>query len=322
MKRPLPTVSFIAVTAIILSVASAAAQGVTLRYRWNKGETLTYRMTILTSSVITGLPSLAEMKVDQTMTQVMTMAVEDVAADGTSTVRQTFTSVKMEMNGPMGHIEYDTAAPASGGNPMVQPLRQVLGQMVGESVTVVQAPDGTVRKVEGASRLVDKILKSLPDDSSAQAAAQSLKSVLSDEALKSTLEQSFSRLPAADVKAGDTWDGEISMGNAVAGRIGGTVKFTLKAVEGTPESGIARIGVALALQQTTAGPPGPNGIVVKLGDARGAGEMLFDVAKGRIQKSTMKTDLPSTMTGKSPDGTAATMQNKTTTTMTMELVAK
>ena len=322
MKRSQISVRFAALLAFTAYAAPALAQDATLRYRWNKGESLTYRMTMQTSSVITGMPGINEMKVDQTMTQIMKNIVEDVAADGTTTLRQTFESVKLAMDGPMGHIEYDTAAPSTLANPMVQSMRQVLGAMVGESITVVQAPDGTVQKVEGGTRLVEKVTRSISEDPAAAAATQGLKAMMTDEALKAMMEQSFSKLPANPVKPADTWEGQLNLGNEIVGKIRGTVKFTLKAIEGAADARMARIAVSLAMMQETAPPAGPNGIVMKLGPSSGQGEMLFDLAKGRIQKSTMKSEMPSTITMQGPDGSPATLQNKTTTTMTMELVER
>jgi hypothetical protein len=298
------------------------AQGVTLRYHWIKGDALTYRMVILTTSEVSGVPGRGEMKIDQTMTQSLKIAVDDVAADGTATLKQTCESVKMEMDGPMGKFVYDTAAPSSSANPMAQSMGRVLGAMVGESITVVTTADGSVRKVEGASRIMEKVVKGLPQDPGAAAIAQSLKSSLSDEALKATLEQSFSKLPEGPVKPGDSWKGQLSMGNDMIGKISGALDFTLKGFEGTEDAATARIGVAMAMKQETAPPAGPGGMTMKLHDAKGEGEMFFDVAKGRIRKSTMKSTMPSTIAGQGPDGSPVTMQNTTTTTMSMELVEK
>jgi hypothetical protein len=322
VKRVQVLVGFAVLLALVASAAPALAQSVTLRYRWNKGEAVTYRMTMQTSSIVTGMPGINEMKIDQTMTQVMKLSVDEVAADGATTLRETFESVKLAMDGPMGHIEYDTAAPTSLANPMIQSMRQVLGAMVGESITIVQAADGTVRKVEGGTRILEKITKSMSGDPQAAAAAQGLRSMMTDEALKATMEQSFAKLPANPVKASDTWEGQLNLGNDIVGKIGGAVKFTVKAIEGSADAVLARIAVSLALKQETAPPAGPNGMVMKLGAATGEGEMLFDAAKGRIQRSTMKSDMPSTITMQGPDGSPATLQNRTTTTMTMELVEK
>jgi hypothetical protein len=159
-------------------------------------------------------------------------------------------------------------------------------------------------------------------DPAAAAAAQGLRSMMTDEALKAMMEQSFARLPGNPVKVNDTWDGQLDLGNDIVGKIGGAVKFTVKAIDGAEDAAMARIAVSLVLKQETAPPPGPNGMVMKLGAATGDGEMLFDVARGRIRKSTMKSNMPSTITMQAPDGSPATLQNRTTTTVTMETVEK
>ena len=66
--------------------------------------------------------------------------------------------------------------------------------MAGESVLIEMAPDGTVRKVDGASRLADKLAAVMASDPAAGRAGQGFRSGLTDEALKSTLEQTFPRL--------------------------------------------------------------------------------------------------------------------------------
>ena len=312
----------ICVLAWLAIAAPLYAQGVTLRYHWTKGDALTYKMLILTTSQVSGMQGRGDVKLQQTMTQMLKIAVDDVAADGTATLKQTFDSVRMEMDGPMGKFVYDTASPSTSANPMAQSMGKVLGAMVGETITVVQAPDGTVRRVEGASRIMDKIVKTLPSDPSASALAQALKTSLSDDALKATLEQSFTKLPPGSVKPGDRWNGGMSMGNEMVGKISGAVDFTLKALEGSGDAALARIGVAVTMKQESAPASGPGGMVMKLQDARGEGEMLFEIARGRIRKSTMKSTMPSTISGQTPDGNAVTMQNTTTTSMTMELIDK
>ena len=310
---------------LCLFAAAAEAQTVTLRYRWAKGESRTYRMKTQTDSaisVVSGMPGVGPTSISQTMSQVLKFAAEDVAPDGTITLRQTFQSVRMETNGPMGKMVVDTSVPDTNPNLMAQAMRQVLGAMAGGSVLIVMAPDGAVRKVEGASRIADKIAQVIAADPSAGAAGQGLKTLLSDDALRNTLEQTFPRLPAGPVKPGDIWTGQLAMGSPAIGRIAGTSTFTLTTL-GSAEAPMARISVGLTLKQEVVPPPsGPSGMVMKLAGGRGEGELLFDVGKGHIQRGTMRTELPSTVTMTGPDGAPAMMQNKTTTTMTMELVDK
>ena len=104
----------------VVAVPSALAlrQDVSLRYKWTKGETLRYRMTQRTTSTITGLPgSDGGMTVEQTFSQVWKEAVEDVAADGTTTLRATFESINIDMSTPMGRMAYDTEHPESASDP-------------------------------------------------------------------------------------------------------------------------------------------------------------------------------------------------------------
>jgi hypothetical protein len=170
--------------------------------------------------------------------------------------------------------------------------------------------------------VLDKIMHDLPPERAASPMAQSLKSVLSEPAIRASLEQSFPHLPPQPVKPGDTWTGQVSLGSDVIGKITGMQTFTLKTIDAADATGVATIAVALALKQESAPPIGPAGMTVKLGDSKGEGAIEFDVANGRIRKSTMNTDMPSTMTSVAPDGRRATMKNSTKTSMTMELVEK
>ena len=76
----------------------------------------------------------------------------------------------------MGKFVYDTAAAATS----TQPDGAVDAPGAGRDGRASRsrscmAPDGTVRSVEGASRIIDKITKTLPRDPAAGALAQGLK---------------------------------------------------------------------------------------------------------------------------------------------------
>lgn len=321
MKRCPSLVPVLLLLALVAAATPAAAQTIPLRYRWTKGDALTYRLTSQTDTSVTGMPGAGPMTLGQTMTQVLKFTADDVAADGTATLRQTFQSIKMQLNGPSGKVTYDTAAPNNNPNPMIGAMRRVLGAMAGESIVVVMKADGTVTSISGAAKILDKIASNLPQDPGAEAITQGMKAILTDEALRSTLAQSFSRLPADPVKPGDTWTGQLTLGAEIVGKILGTSTFTLKAIDGEGDAAVARIAVALVLkQEAVAAPSGPAHIVMHLGDSKGDGEILFDAGKGRIRRATMKTDMPSVVSMTAPDGGPASVQNKTTTTTTMELV--
>ena len=323
MKRLSSLVNVLLLAACVASASPAAAQTVTLRYRWTKGEAATYRLTSQTDTSVTGMPGAGAMTLGQTMTQVLKWTAEDVSADGVATLRQTFQSIKMQISGPAGKVTYDTAAPNDNPNPMIGAMRRVLGAMAGESIVVVMAADGTVASIDGASKILARISANLPEDPGAEAITQGMKSILSEDALKSTLAQSFAKLPADPVKIGDSWRGQVTLAAEIVGKIQGTSTFTLKAVDETADGSVARIAAALVLkQESIAAPSGPANVVMTLGNSKGEGEILFDVARGRIRRNTMRTDMPSVVSMTAPDGSPASVQNKTTTTTTMELVEK
>jgi hypothetical protein len=312
---------------LCVAVAAADAQTVTLRYRWTKGESRSYRVTTQTDSTITGMPGQngapgGPVATSQTVTQVFKFTADDVAPDGSVTLRQTFQSVRMESTSPMGKAVVDSTVADLGTDPATQGMRKVLTAMVGESVVIAMAPDGTVRSIDGGTALAAKIAKVADGDPAARPAVVAVRGQLSDEALRTTLEQTFPKLSGPPVKPGDTWMGQIAMGNPAIGRVTGRSTFTFRPAEGAAEAP-ARISVGLTLRQDVVPPPsGPAGMVMTLGAAKGEGELLFDVSKGQIQRSTMRTDMPSTATMTGPDGGVLTMENKTTIVMTMSLVEK
>jgi hypothetical protein len=323
-----PSHALVGIAALIAFVAAAApasAQGVTLRYRWTEGESRTYRMTTRTERTMTGMPGApaGPVTIVQTVTQVLKFTAVYVAPDGAATLRQTFQSTRTEMSNPAGKFVFDSTAPDASQDAMAQSVRDITNAMIGESIAIEMSADGAVRRIEGGARIADKIAKVMAasNDPGTMQAGQGLRSMLGDDALKTTFEQTFPRLSAPPVKVGDTWTAQLAMGSPGVGRITGRSTFTLKALEGTAESSVARIAVDLTLRQDGVPPPsGPAAMVMTLGDAKGTGELLFAVAGGLIQRGTMRTDMPSSVVMNGPDGSPVTMDSKSTITMTMELV--
>ena len=310
--------SLIAFLLLLASAAPARAQAIPLRYMWTQGDVLTYKMVVRTTSNISGGPQ-GNGTVDQTMSQTLKVSVSAVAPDGTPILRQSIEAVAVEITTPMGKMAYDSAKPpGADADPRVQSMAKTFGGLVGEALSVTVASNGTVRRIDGAQRIIDKIVKDLPRDPMAGGMAQNIKQMFSEDALRTSLEQSFSRLPEGPVKPGDTWTSQQSLGADAIGKITGTSTFTLKAIEGTGDAAVARIGVTLTLKQDV--PPGTGSMSMKLGNAKGEGELLFHISKGRVERNSMRSEMPSTITMRGPDGATITMQNDTKTTMTMELV--
>ena len=307
--------------ALAASVSQASAQ-TPLLYRWTQGDVLLYRTVLKTTSNVSGGPAGT---VEQTLTQTQTvkLIVAAVGPDGSATLRQTIESVAMDITGPMGKMAYDSTKPppADDADPRTATLAKTFGAIVGEAISVTITPNGVVKSIAGTAKIIEKLMKDLPMDPLAAGLAQNIKAMLSDEALRTSLEQSFSRMPDQPVKPGDTWTSEQTLGVDVLGRIIGTSTFTLKAIEGTGDAAVARIGVALAIRQEST-PGAAASMSVKLGPSKGEGELLFHIGKGRVERNSMRSEMPSTITMRGREGGPATMQNNTTTSMTLERIEK
>jgi len=303
---------------VVLAAGSLGAQAA-LQYRWKQGDVLVYTTTLKTTTTMSGMPGMGDVSFDQTMTQRIRLLAAAVAPDGTATLHQTTEAVSVEMAGPMGKVAYDSADPKSAEKDhAAEALGKVFGGMIGTTISVTMAATGAIQRIDGIQKVLDKITQDLPQERSGGPIVQGLKSVLSEEAVRASLEQSFPRLPSQAVKPGDTWTGQIALGSEVIGRISGAQTFTLKSLD----RGAASIAVALALKQESAPPVGPAGLTMKLGESRGDGQIEFDVANGRIRTSTMNTEMPSTMSTVGPDGRPAQTKQMTKTSMRMELVEK
>jgi hypothetical protein len=315
------TASAVALALLWVPSVSAVRQDVTLRYRWTKGETIRYRVTQQSTTTVSGIPGLGEMAIDQSTTQVLGTVTEEVTPEG-STLRQVIESAKMEMNSPMFAMSYDSANPDAGANPMDAMLKSVLSPMIGASYTLVMAPTGEVEKVEGLSRIAEKMFEAIPQSPEMAGMLSGLKANFSDEAMRSQLGQTFAQFPNRPLKSGDTWTAQISTTNPAFGGLTTSLTSTLKAVEGDGGNRVARVATSLAMKQDSTKPAqvNPMGLIMQMGESTGSGEQLFEIGSGRLRNSTTRLTMPMTMSGAGPDGTPLNMTSSVTTTTTVELV--
>jgi hypothetical protein len=307
--------------AILVGMSSAYGQDATLRYRWVNGDEVRYRLSQQGTTTITGLPGVGEMTTDQSNVQVFHLTVEDVTADGSATLRQTFESVRMELSSPAGKTVFDSGAGDKPTDPVGAAIGTTMSAMIGESITIVLQPTGAVTRVEGMSRILDKVMKTLPQNPAMAQAMSQLKASMGDDAVRSLFEQSFVNFPDRAIKAGETWTGQFKMSNPMFGALTTTMTSTLKGVESGNSASIARIAVMIAMaQDADAKPSGLPGMTAKLADSKGEGEILFDITKGRLQKSSFKSEMPVTMSLAGPGGSDINSQMLVRSTITMEIV--
>jgi Family of unknown function (DUF6263) len=302
---------------------SALRQDVTLRYRWAKGDTLRYRITQQSTTTISGLPGgVPDMAIDQSTGQTLRGVAEDVASDGTTTLRQVVESAKMEMNSPMFTMAYDSANPGAGDNPMSAMLKDIFSAMIGESFTLVIAPTGEVQKAEGFAKVAEKMFKNVPQDPQVAGIMEGLKANLSDDAMKNMFMQTFAQFPNRPLKSGDTWNSQFTTYNPMLGALTTSVTSTLKALEGDGSNRVAKIVTSVTVKQDATKPAQANamGFSMQMGDGTGEGEQVFDAGTGRLRGSTTRMTVPMTMSGTGPDGSTMSMKTSVKSTTTVELI--
>jgi len=311
----------------ILAVATAIAgftiaAPVELRYKWIKGDVLDYRVTLHTTSDVSGVPGRDDARTEQTVTQRITLTVDGVAPSGVASVHETVGSIRSELTAPNGRVVVDTAAPSeTTKDPIADAMSKMLTAVVGQTINIVFGPDGTVRSLEGGARLLERVITAGNASREATMASQALTALYSDDALRSMLEQSFPKLPLQPLKAGDTWTGQLALGNQTVGRIAAALTFTLKSLDGAGDTERATITTAMKLTQAVKPPAGgATRATLTLGDSHGEGEIVVDVGHGRIVRNTMQTEMPSTVSMIGPEGKPVTFKNRVRTVSTMELV--
>jgi hypothetical protein len=312
-----------AVALVTFGGSALIGQEGVLRYRWTKGEPLRYRIVQETNATMTGVPGMGEMTIRNTMTQMQQFTPKDVAGDGTATLEARFESVKMEMGTPMGTFTYDSANPAqNSSDQMVAQIAATMGALVGESITLVMSPNGAIQKIEGLTRIRQKVEQTTPQAASALGMG-GLDAILSDEALKGSYGQGFSQLPATPVKPGDTWKNDLTMPNPF-GTMNFSTTHSLKAVETAGGKDLARIAMTSTIKAAPANkpPPFPMPVTIQFSDGTGEGEMIFDRKLGRAQTATFLTTLPMSMNMTAPDGSALNIQAMTKSTTSIELIEK
>ena len=299
-----------------LATVALAAQETTLQYRWTKGDHLKYRMTTQTDVLMSGIPGLGEMTVATTQVQVQDMVVTSVAADGAATIDLKIESMKIDVVSPMGgSMSYDSASPTPPSDPTVAQAAQVLGAIIGETMTMVIEPTGAVRSLTGATKVKEKLEKAMAGSGTADQLG--LGQLMSDEAVKGALGQSLANLPKGAVKPGATWQQEVKVPTPMS-TIVSTSEYAFKGVEQLEGREVARVATTIKTRAEGTGAMGP--MSVKMDPGAGTGEVIFDTKLGRVLKTTATTSVPMSMSMTTPDGTAMSMQAATKTRVTYELM--
>lgn len=173
-----------------------------LKFHPAKGSVTKLKATLdqKVTQTVGGTPS----TVGQSVTLVYSMATEDVAGDGTATVRVTYDAVAFKQQAPGGvEVEYDSAKPPA----TIPPVARGFAALVGLGVTIKVSPAGHVTDVQGVDEMIDGIIKKLeiPDGPSKPLLEKSLRKDFGPDAVRDNMETMLLIYPDKPVSVGDSW---------------------------------------------------------------------------------------------------------------------
>lgn len=259
-------------TALLLSAQDGK---VDLKWKFEKGRELTYQQTQKQSMEIFGTA------MEQETRQTQVWKVKDVAADGTATIETKCVAVASKASGAM-EFEYDSEKDKEvPENPQVK----MMAKMVGKVFTLKMTPRGKIVEMKGFDALMEDMLKELGEDAGPM--REMLKQMLSDDTMKSAMQQLAPMLPEKAVGKGDTWKDEFTLKFPMIGGMKFGVGSTMTDLAG----GEAKIAQdwTIELKGGEEDKDNPLAGLIKITDSKGKAQIAFSVEKGCFisQKITM-----------------------------------
>jgi hypothetical protein len=198
------------------------------------------------------------------------LAVDDVAGDGTMAVTMKYDAVRFRYKGPAGEAEYDSAKPPKD----VPPVARGFAAVQGLAVKMRVSPSGQVVAVDRVEELKEQILRklNLPEGPQKATARKVLDEQFGEAAMKQNLQAMFALYPDQPVAVGDSWQRRVTTSKGLPAVLEAT--YTLK----RRSSGVCTIEVHAKVSPNPDAPP------VELG----TGKMAYEL--NGEQKGTLEVD--------------------------------
>jgi hypothetical protein len=257
------------------------------------------------------------------MSQVFRTIVDNIATDGTATLSLVIESVRMEIDSPLGKSVFDSSSKDI--DPTTDSLSKAMSAaysaMIGQPLTMVVSPRGTVQKIEGMARLMERVLNAQPQDRITPEVLEGFRNTFSDDTTRDMLGWGTAPFPDRPLHPGDTWEDHLRATVPMLGATTTSRMWTLEDVETRGNVSLARLSAKLAIRPDLSAPPqGLGPFVIRTGESTGESELFFDIARGRVQRVTTALTQTMTMSSSAPNGGDVSMQMLIKSTVTLELV--
>jgi hypothetical protein len=215
------------------------------------------------------------MSMDQTMAMDMIFSYAGDSA-GSKKLSITYDHVSVNMNSPMGQMNYDSKKPGNSDG------MSGMGDIIGKTFSVWVTSDGSIQSIEGLSELLNSPSKSGKPE---------MTSPLNDTVIKTMMQGAFNIYPTNKVKIGDTWIKKTQV-NANSVNLNVENTYTLKSVEGG--KAILGLSATMNLPKSNMGPEGA-GVQMEMNGTQ-EGTLDIDIATGQMLSGKIKQDIKGTIT--------------------------
>ena len=303
MFRTLPVLFVFSVFATMLT--AAADDSISLRYKFNKGDVHTYKLTDFFAQEIMGN------KLENTQTRYITFEALSVAEDKV-TFKATITRIHVKMASiragqeAKAEQEYDTDKDKEGKDPNQGFWRAMLNK----SFTVISDTRGHILSVKGYNVIGEAVIASLSNQGARQPQAmekQLLGMLFNDRIMIKQLDHYGIALPEDAVAEGKPWEEKTAVPFPLSPPFA-DLKVTKQNTLESMEQGLARISLSGTAElkvitlaegdETTAWAEAVKNIKqLKVSASKVTGSVAFDAEKGLVKKSEQNMTLTIEMMG-------------------------
>jgi len=210
------------VTIFALFIAGAAyptfaeeSSKIDLKLNLKAGQT--FKMTITTEQKIQQNFNGQPMDVNTVQTMDMLSKVLAVDSNNVAKIKMTYGDMKMKMDSPQGHIEYDTANPdpnTAQNNLALESMKNMWSSLKGMSITMKVDQQGKTKGYEGINEMLDAITAKMTetDPNSGAMIKEMLKQFLNEDSMGDMSNGMYGSFDSGPVAVGDVWDSITSLG--------------------------------------------------------------------------------------------------------------
>lgn len=276
----LPILALVAVPPL-----KASAQKIPLRWKYEPGTELVYRMT---NNQQMDMGAMGGSTLSEQI-QTMRWRVVEVAPDGDATVTVKTERVQVDVQNPMMSMKFDSEDDSIPDNPQAR----MFGAMAGMSYTIVVSPTGAVQSVQGLEELKEQVLEAMSTQG-APMLGDMFDQMFSEETLSRMMQQSIQLFPDEPVGPGDTWQSSFSMPVPMAGEATMSMEFTVTDIIERDGRAVAQIATDGELS-ITASPDSQLPATIDFGSTTMTGGIEFDVDRGITSSSDMRMTMQMTV---------------------------